>query len=59
VQDMPSQVIGTWRINGRAVVVTQSTTIKGSVRVGVKVKVTGISRADGSVLASKIKKKSS
>ena len=57
VQEIPPQGIGIWRVAGRAVAVTQATRIKGSVSVGTKVKVVGFLRADGSVEATRIKRK--
>jgi hypothetical protein len=59
VEVIPSQVLGTWRIGGREVVVTQSTIVGKSVRLGVKVKVTGFVRSDGATQATRIKKKGS
>jgi hypothetical protein len=59
VQSLPSGgLVGDWRVDGRTVHVTSSTSIEqehGAVGVGASVRVEGSQRADGSVDATEIK----
>lgn len=53
----PSGLVGTWRVGGRTVTVTEATTIDqemGALTVGRSVEVEGFEQPDGSILASEL-----